>query len=186
MRVFLDFEASSLSKNSYPIEVAWVFENGQSETYLIRPAPDWTEWDAEAERIHNIALKTLVDEGVPHDIVAQRMVEALSGHELFASAPSWDGKWLSTLLRSAGLPRHTLRLRDSDAAFYECAAGILAPHIPAQDIDHAVRDLLALTEMREANGPPAHRALPDALEEQQRWRAIGEAARAMVASAQTR
>ncbi|RTL19639.1 MAG: transcriptional regulator, partial [Sphingomonadaceae bacterium] len=26
MFVFLDFEASSLAKKSYPIEVAWVFE----------------------------------------------------------------------------------------------------------------------------------------------------------------
>jgi hypothetical protein len=39
MIVFLDFEASSLARHSYPIEVAWVFEDGASEAHLIRPAP---------------------------------------------------------------------------------------------------------------------------------------------------
>jgi hypothetical protein len=37
MRVFLDFEASSLGKNGYPIEVGWVFEDGACEAHLIRP-----------------------------------------------------------------------------------------------------------------------------------------------------
>ena len=39
MLVFLDFEASSLAKRGYPIEVAWVFEDGRAESHLIRPAP---------------------------------------------------------------------------------------------------------------------------------------------------
>lgn len=34
MLVFLDFEASSLGKRSYPIEVAWVVEDGRSEAHL--------------------------------------------------------------------------------------------------------------------------------------------------------
>jgi hypothetical protein len=39
MPVFLDFEASSLSKHSYLVEVAWVFEDGRSRSFLVRPAP---------------------------------------------------------------------------------------------------------------------------------------------------
>ena len=70
MLVFLDFEASSLSKRSYPIEVGWVFEDGKAEAYLIRPAPDWTDWDEEAEAIHHIAPERLWAEGAPHDVVA--------------------------------------------------------------------------------------------------------------------
>jgi len=130
MVVFLDFEASSLAKLSYPIEVAWVFEDGASETHLIQPAPQWTDWDAEAEAIHRISRETLQNEGDPHDAVARRMVDQLSGHSLFASAPSWDGKWLSALLRAAKLPRHALRLRDSDEALAEAARDILAPSCP--------------------------------------------------------
>ena len=51
MIVFLDFEASSLSDDSYPIEVGWVFEDGRTEAHLIRPAPAWTDWDPAAEAI---------------------------------------------------------------------------------------------------------------------------------------
>jgi hypothetical protein len=40
VKVFLDFEASSLRKNGFPIEIGWVFENGAAESHLIRPAPD--------------------------------------------------------------------------------------------------------------------------------------------------
>ena len=88
MLVFLDFEASSLGKRSYPIEVGWVFEDGRSEAHLIRPAPEWTDWDAQAEAVHHIPRDLLLREGAPHDVVAQRMIEALEGHDLLASAPS--------------------------------------------------------------------------------------------------
>jgi hypothetical protein len=150
MLVFLDFEASSLGKRSYPIEVGWVFENGTSEAYLIRPAPGWDEWDQTAEAIHGISRDTAVAEGASHDRVAHRMIETLSGHDLLASAPSWDGKWLSILLRAAGLPRHSLRLRDSDDAHRDCALAILAPVIAPDSLAAEVTALLARTEIRKA------------------------------------
>lgn len=124
MVVFLDFEASSLAKLSYPIEVAWVFEDGASETHLIQPAPQWTDW---------------------------------------------DGKWLSALLRAAKLPRHALRLRDSDEARAEAARNILAPLVPADRIHIEIADLLTLVEVRRAGGQRAHRALADAQDEQRHW-----------------
>lgn len=43
MKVFLDFEASSLSDQSYPVEVAWVFQDGRTESHLINPAPEWVD-----------------------------------------------------------------------------------------------------------------------------------------------
>ena len=114
MRVFLDFEASSLGRNSYPIEVGWVFEDGGSESHLIRPADGWTDWDVDAAAMHRIDRERLLREGEPVADVAGRVVASLGGHELYASAPSWDGKWLSVLLRAAGYARHLLRLRDSE------------------------------------------------------------------------
>lgn len=167
MRVFLDFEASSLAKRSYPIEVAWIFEDGRSESYLIRPASGWEDWDIEAEAIHHIPRALLEAEGVPHDVVAARMIAELSGHDLLASAPSWDGKWLSVLLRGAGLPRHSLRLRDSDAAMAEAVATLLHP---AEGRDALIADILARTELRDV--VPAHRALADAEAERLRWFAV--------------
>ena len=177
MRVFLDFEASSLSKRSYPVEVAWIFEDGRSEAHLIRPAPGWDDWDVEAEAIHRIPRATLEAEGTPHDIVATRMVAALTGHDLLASAPSWDGKWLSVLLRGAGLPRHSLRLRDSDAAMAEAVAELLGDVV---ERDTLIADILARTELRGV--VPAHRALADAEAERQRWFAVLEEARRVAVS----
>jgi hypothetical protein len=180
MLVFLDFEASSLAKRSYPIEVGWAFENGASADYLIRPAPDWTDWDDKAAMIHGIARAELAA-ATPHDEVARRMVEQLSAHALFASAPSWDGKWLSALLRAAGYPRHTLRLRDSDDAQREVAEQILAPIVRPEKLDEEISDLLSLAEMRTGVGPPAHRALADARAERDRWCAVRDAALARAA-----
>jgi hypothetical protein len=179
MLVFLDFEASSLAKKSYPIEVGWVFEDGRSEAYLIKPAPTWIDWDPQAEAIHHITRETLVAKGTPHEQVAHRMVAELVGHDLLASAPSWDGKWLSALLRAAGLERHTLRLRDSDAAHAECARAILAPLVPSDQLDATIENLLKMTEVRAPGYVPAHRALPDAEEERQRWLAVRAAARTL-------
>ena len=176
MLVFLDFEASSLSKQSYPIEVAWMFEDGRSEAHLIRPLPEWTDWDDEAEAIHGISCATLLRDGTDPAHVAARMVETLGGHDLLASAPSWDGKWLSVLLRGGGLPRHALRLRDSDDVHADAASAILADAVPPDRLRATVDELLARAEPRAAGLPPAHRALADAEEERQRWIQVRAAA----------
>ena len=179
MKVFLDFEASSLSDRSHPVEVAWVFQNGRSEHHLIAPAAKWDDWDDASEAIHGISRATLEAEGKRHDEVANRMVEALTGHDLFASAPSWDGKWLSVLLRGAGLPRHALRLRDTDDALRETAAEILRPVLPPARLDVAVHNIIANAGAAK-NARPAHRALPDAIEEYETWVGARQAARALI------
>lgn len=181
MIVFLDFEASSLGKHSYPIEVAWVFEDGRTTSYLIKPAAGWSDWDESAQAIHGIERETLLAEGTSHEVVAEQMLVALSGHALYASAPSWDGKWLSALLRAAGLPRHALRLQDSDDLLHETANEILAPHSLGAAIEREVANILALTEVRDDH-VPAHRALPDAVAERERWLAVRAAAQASLAS----
>lgn len=181
MKVFLDFEASSLSDRSHPIEVAWVFQDGRSESHLIAPALAWNDWDDIAETVHGISRAMLQAEGKPHEEVANRMVEALTGHDLFASAPSWDGKWLSVLLRGAGLPRHTLRLRDTDEALRETATEILRPVLPSALLDIEVHNIVTRASAAK-NGPPAHRALADAIGEQETWRRARQAAHALVAA----
>jgi hypothetical protein len=141
---FLDFEASSLGKHGYPIEVAWVFANGQEESHLIRPAPTWTDWDAGAEAVHGIPRGRLMAEGAPLENVAQRIIAVLTGATLYATAPSWDGKWLSKLLRAAGLPRHALRLQDTDMAHRRVLRDVLkAGNVPADLQRELMRDILA-------------------------------------------
>ncbi|WP_294357500.1 transcriptional regulator [uncultured Sphingomonas sp.] len=181
MLVFLDFEASSLSKRSFPVEVAWVFEDGRSESHLIRPAPLWDDWDDAAEAIHRIGRAELDQHGEDHAAVARRMVAELSGHDLLASAPSWDGKWLSVLLRAAKLPRHSLRLRDSDDAHRDRAHAILSQALSGNALASAVAEVLEQSEPRKEGEAPAHRALADAQEEHARWLAVGRLARERVA-----
>jgi hypothetical protein len=180
MLVFIDFEASSLADRSYPIEVAWVFEDGTNEAFLIHPAAGWDDWDPAAEAIHHITRAELGERGTSHEVVAHRMVKALDGHELFASAPSWDGKWLSALLRAAGLPRHTLRLRDTDDALEETARAVLGAALPPADLPAALG--LVLGEIPQPDATPAHRALPDAQAEWRRWWALRDRAQAVAAT----
>ena len=165
MRVFLDFEASSLSKDSYPIEVGWTGEDGSEEAHLIRPAPGWTDWDPAAEAIHHIGRDQLLDEGEPHDEVARRMLDVLGPHDVYVTAPSWDGMWLSKLLRAAGLPRHAMRLHEAD----EAHVGAVIEVFGADPADPLVRaealDLLFDARRRISSSPPAHRALADAIQE---------------------
>lgn len=180
MKVFLDFEASSLAEQGYPVEVAWVFQDGRSESHLIKPAPSWTDWDEKAETIHGISREKLAREGEAHEIVASRMVEVLNGHDLFASAPSWDGKWLSVLLRGAGLPRHALRLRDTDEALRSTAAEILQAVLPSARLDLEVHALVSAVNAGK-NAQPAHRALADAQGEYETWCRLRQAARELIA-----
>jgi len=173
MIAFLDFEASSLSKQSFPVEVGWIFEDGRTRSCLIRPAPDWTDWSTGAEAIHGISREQLEREGVPVEIVARTMLETLSTHELYATAPSWDGKWLSVLLRAGGLPRHALRLKKSDDAFLAAARQILGNGYPQQQLAQLVMDVIDRTEPPS----PSHRALPDATLELVRLKLVRDMAR---------
>lgn len=178
MPIFLDFEASSLAKSSYPIEVAWVDSRGGSESWLIRPAPEWTDWDPAAELVHGLSRVRLMAEGTPVEAVAGRMMKRLSGRRVFASAPSWDGKWLSTLLRAAGLPRHALRVQDTRLAFSEAALAILRPALgDVAALSAAEAIVIEAITAAEAQ-PVAHRALADARREFETWRDVQQRSRA--------
>jgi len=178
MRVFLDFEASSLGDDSYPIEVGWAGEDGASETHLIRPAPQWTDWDLRAEAVHGLARERLLAEGEPHDQVARRALEALRPHEVYVSAPSWDGKWMSVLLRGAGLPRHALRLMNASEAHRQAAADILRGRVPDGEVEPLAASLVGEARRRLQSEPPRHRALADAQVELAVWREVRRLAEA--------
>jgi hypothetical protein len=113
-------------------------------------------------------------DGASVEDVANRMVAVLTGHSLYATAPSWDGQWLSKLLRAAGLPRHSLRLQDTDVAHQEAATEVLrAAGVPAHLHEGLLREILAGAKRRDEElGAPEHRALADAKRERQLWQDI--------------
>ena len=181
MHVFLDFEASSLKAGSYPIEVGWAREDGETEAHLIRPAPGWLDWDATAEAVHKIEHDLLLTEGEPYDAVARRVLEALAPHQVFVSAPSWDGKWMSVLLRAAGLPRHALKLKDCDLANRAVAREVLGGRMSGRELEGAIVWIVAEARRRVQAGPPRHRALADAVAELEVWREVRKLAETLAA-----
>jgi hypothetical protein len=186
LRAFLHFEASSLGRRGFPIEVAWIFENGAEEAHLIRPALAWAARDPDPYRVHAISRDRLRADGEPVEAVARRLLDQLAGHDVFASAPCWDRRWLGLLLRSASLPQGALQLIDSDAGLLELAGAILAPSLPSSAIRRASRQILANASARFAARPLSQRALPDAKRERERWFAVSELAHAFRAQAALR
>jgi hypothetical protein len=184
MRAFIDFEASSLNDEGYPIEVGWVFEDGRSEAHLIKPAAQWVDWDEEAEALHHIS-RAMLRNGMPHEAVARRLLDVLAEHTVYASAPSWDGKWLSALLRAAGLPRHALRLKDSDEAHFEAAAEALRPVVDPARLESLAADIIEQARTTIGQSPPHHRALDDARQEWQIWLEVKRLAQEAAAKHQT-
>ncbi|MBP7003685.1 hypothetical protein [Amaricoccus sp.] len=153
--LFLDFEASSLSPESWPIEIglAWV-EAGEARmsATLIAPHPDWPldDWADYAAAVHGLDLDA-VRAGAPAGDVAAA-TDALAGFELVSDNPRWDQRWLDRL-RGPSRPRLTIgRLRDA-------ARARLNPY---------AADELAWRLLRE---PAPHRAGPDALRLARAWAA---------------
>lgn len=101
--IFLDFEASSLHYDSHPIEVAWSSPDGVIMSYLIKPEPDWVDWDDYAENyIHGISRAQLEAEGLSAVEVVKKMTAALAGHTVYTSDSMFDAKWCEKLFDHNG------------------------------------------------------------------------------------
>src|SRR3954451_6328167 len=178
LRAFLHFEATSLGRYGFPIEVAWAFEDGAEESHLIRPARGWNDWDPDPKTPNAIPRDGLAVDGKPVEAVARRLADQLGEQIVFASAPVWDCKWLALLLRSAGLSPWAIQLVDIDVGLLELAGAILAPSLPSSAIPRATRQILADVSARFAATCRGYRALPDARMERERWLAVSELAHA--------
>jgi DNA polymerase III subunit epsilon len=115
--IFIDFEASSLSSQSYPIEVgcAWIEDDRVVQVSdLIRPDIDWEpDWSHKSAAVHGIRRDAL-EQAEPAFKVAPRYAELLAGRTVVCDAPGYDGHWLGRLLEL--LPQSPLpKLIDFDA-----------------------------------------------------------------------
>ena len=178
--LFIDIEASSLAEDSVPIEVAWVDEDGEGRSHLVRPQPNWLDWSEEAEAIHQISRQHLIEAGEPAPAVARALHEACRGHIVVSDAPAYDAAWLRTLLGAAGLKAPAVR--PVQLAYAQALAPFLRDHsgTPA-DLDREGREQQArlaqsiiaeCEEVQEASHGRAHRALPDALALWRVWRSV--------------
>ena len=149
--IFLDFEASALGVEGYPIEVGWALVSSPGQvivrSMLIRPARQWAtwEWSPDSAAVHNIAQEELMRNGIPAGTVAQVMNTELAGQVVHSDHPRGDGFWLHVLFDAAGLVP-TFRLKDIASAF------------------ERVSDLAYERAVERGNHPPVtHRAGDDAL-----------------------
>ncbi len=101
---FLDCEASSFRKESYPISVAWNDTEGTIHRCLIDPTPipAWTDWADTAQSAHGIDRERLVRNGWHPDFVAERLTADLAGQVVYSDAPDYDVRWLRRLFADTG------------------------------------------------------------------------------------
>jgi hypothetical protein len=100
----IDVEASGFGSSSYPIEIGVALNDGRKFCTLISPAPDWTHWDDEAEKVHKVTRDTLKTYGKPIQEVADQLNKMLAGMTLYSDGWVVDKPWLTTLFHAAGRP----------------------------------------------------------------------------------
>ena len=120
----LDIEASGFGRQSYPIEIGFVRDDGHSWCTLIRPEPDWRHWDPDAARLHGIRRETLERHGRPVRLVANTLNEALAGQTVYCDGWAHDYPWLGVLFDAAGV-NPAFRLESAAALLADDALGRL-------------------------------------------------------------
>lgn len=98
---FIDFEASGIAPDSYPIEVAVVYQGGEYQS-LIQPARYWDHWSHDAQDMHQLTRDQLISEGQTPLAVAQAMNDLFDGKSLCSDNPA-DCYWLDVLYEAAGI-----------------------------------------------------------------------------------
>lgn len=109
--ITLDFEASGLATDSYPIEVGIVLEDGSAWCSLIEPPPHWTHWCPKAESIHRISQEQLTQHGKPIQEVVLTLNEKLKGKTVYSDCWVLDQPWLIKLYNEVRLSP-SFQLRD--------------------------------------------------------------------------
>jgi hypothetical protein len=158
---FIDFEASSLNPNSYPIEVGWSDDQGNVESHLINPihVDDWDDWDFHAQHeIHGISRTILCDVGKSPVQVATRLNEVLDGKEVYCDGLPYDRLWMECLFEYAGI-EPLFGLQHINILMREMLSG--NQMIPASWSNGQLEKMM--TEARNNVSGPRHRAGNDAL-----------------------
>lgn len=161
--VVIDFEASALTLDSYPIEVGIARAEDRtlhitSWSALIAPAPTWdlgAQWDPDAQRVHGIRPWQLRQAPNARDVMLDLNRRVGTAGTVWCDGAMYDMHWMRTLAVAAGIePAFTL----GDIA------NLLDQHPTAKDVFNRI---LAKSSAPHRAGPDAHRlcsALARALE----------------------
>lgn len=118
---FIDFESSSLSWNSYPIEVAWGKSIIDIQSYLISPreVEEWDDWNTESEKLHMLSREQIESVGEHPNIVCDALSKELTGKTVYSDNPNWDCMWLTKLFFVCNLPIPSIDFRHIDSLLIE-------------------------------------------------------------------
>lgn len=152
--ISIDFEASSLSAESWPIEIglSWIDAEGavQSWSSLIHPHPAWPreDWSLASAEIHGIPLSDLL-QAPPAAEVARDALSIIAGRHLVSDAPEFEIRWIDRLFALIGL-QGKIACHDYDA--------VTAHLLTDRQIDDAYE---RLHRMKAPHRSDLHRAGPD-------------------------
>lgn len=144
---FIDFEASGIAPDSYPIEVAVVFPGGEYQA-LIQPASYWDHWSYDAQDMHGLSREQLILEGTPPLAVAQEMNQLFDGKTLCSDNPA-DCFWLDVLYEAAGIDP-TFEVKPIEAFVGREAASEILKLLPVRKGHRALQDVQALRTVIES------------------------------------
>lgn len=152
----IDFEASSLDENSYPIEVGLAVVhcgviNGWSS--LIRPSGEWVKrdaWSRRSERVHCITREMLVGAASSTKVAAELNRRTDGFDQVYCDGGYFDAHWLQELFADADT-RPLFRLADVGLLvspdrrdrYLQALSASTAPHRAESDarrLAEAVRD----------------------------------------------
>ncbi|WP_460164860.1 3'-5' exonuclease family protein [Pseudomonas sp. S1_G07] len=138
---FIDFEASGIAPDSYPIEVA-VVSSDTTFSSLIKPARYWTHWSFDAQDMHGLSQDHLLEQGDLADVVARHMNQLFSGQVLCSDSPQ-DGFWLDVLYEAADL-MPTFQLKPLEVLVGREAASDIYRLLPTTKHHRALHDATVL------------------------------------------
>ena len=138
---FIDFEASGIAPDSYPIEVA-VVSNETVYSSLIKPVRYWTHWSFDAQDMHGLTQDHLLQEGDTPGAVAEQMNQLFSGQVLCNDSPQ-DSFWFDVLFEAADLML-TFELKPLEIFVGREAASEIYRRLPTARHHRALNDAAAL------------------------------------------
>lgn len=97
----LDFEASSLSDTSYPISAGLLLKS-EAYYWVIKPEPDWIDWNLQSQAIHGLTRSFIEAEGTTAKLVYTQILELLQNEPyVYSDNPEWERLWFSRLGKQA-------------------------------------------------------------------------------------
>lgn len=100
-RIFVDFEASGIHPDSYPVEIGIVGPDFEFEA-LIQPVRYWTYWSHDAQDMHGITRYLIESQGVSPIKLCQQLNDRFSGQVLWSNS-HYDALWVDILFEAAGI-----------------------------------------------------------------------------------